>query len=251
MFRMNKKGILPVATLVFTLLCLSGFLYFGLEARDNQKEVVGASTIELMNLDFQAKSDAIYDEQIVKQKFSDNFVSLAENGGYYEQDKTSDGYVYWKRDKTNCFPTVELLKYNLIKYINSSEKASYDFDLTFDKTKIIINMVNNKEYSNENDNYKIKMKPKNKVTISYDYNMDSLMDNIWKVERIVNLCEDDRSCWVENANFVWKNDDKLYKVELTSDKIVDAFGEKEVILKAAIDFEELNPLEGEVFECSV
>jgi len=85
---MNKKGILPVITLVFTLLCLSAFLFFSPEAMDNQKDVVGATTIELMNLDFKSKADAIYDEQIIKQKFSENFVKLAENGGYYEQSKT-------------------------------------------------------------------------------------------------------------------------------------------------------------------
>nr|MBA4405372.1 hypothetical protein [Nanoarchaeum sp.] len=251
MFRMNKKGIMPTLVLVFTLLCLGAFLFFSSEAAENQKGVIGASTVELINLDFQSKADAIYDEQIIKQNFANDFVTLMENGAYYKQSKTSDGYVYWKRDNINCFPNVELVNSNLIKSINSSLKASYDFDLNFDRTKIILNLQNNKQYTSKQDNYEIKMKPKNGFSISYDYDIDSVMNNVWKVERIVNLCGDDRNCWSDNADFVWKNEDKLYKVELPSDKIVDAFGEKEVILKAAIDFEELNPLVGEVFECSV
>lgn len=251
MFRMNKKGIMPTLVLVFTILCLGAFLYFSSEAAENQKGVIGESTIELMNLDFQSKSNGIYDGQIIKQNFADDFVTLMENGGYYKQSKTSDGYVYWKRDNINCFPNVELIKSNLIKSVNSSLKASYYFDLTFDRNKIILNLQNNKEYSSKKDNFDIKMKPKNSFSVSYDYDIDSIMNGVWKVERIVNLCKDDKNCWSENADFVWKNEDKLYKVELPSDKIVDAFGGKEVILKAAIDFEELNPLTGEVFECSV
>lgn len=248
MLRMNKKGILPMLVLVFTILCLGAFLYFSSEIVGNQKEVMGNGAIGLMQLDFNSKSDAIHDEQLIKQKFSERFVKLAEQG-FVKQAKTDDGYSYWRRDSIECYPNLEIVKVNLADSLKSGLKGNYNFDFNMDRSKIVLNLVNSKEYSKKIEKFDIKITPVNSFSVSYNYDIDKVMNNIWKVERIANLCGDDRNCWSNNADFVWKREDKVYKVELVSDKIVDAFGEKEVILKAAIDFEELNPLVGEVFEC--
>ena len=64
-----------------------------------------------------------------------------------------------------------------------------------------------------------------------------MSDSVENFKDIVSLCGNDTSCWNNEATFYWEEHNNLFKVEIPSGIITDAFGEEEVVvLSATVDF---------------
>ncbi len=249
---LNKKGIVPHLLLVFTLLTMGVALFLFSSAMENQKDNIGFIQQDTVNLLFEGREDLNYDKNVLKQEFSDVLIRFADNGGVYH-GSASSGYTYWKKGEFECYPTVDSLKKSFLLFLDeglsSDIQGSYDFDLIFENNGMSVVMESNGDYSAEKEKYKISYSPGYETSVFYDYNFNSFLDGVDEVQRVISLCGDDSTCWEKEATFDWVKDNNLYKVEITSSKLIDAFGEKEVVLKAAIDFDEVNPLVDGELKC--
>ena len=121
--------------------------------------------------------------------------------------------------------------------------------------KYNLNFIDSKNIKSECDlnqlKFPIVMKvASEEIVHKSDYDFSLFLENIDKVKNVVNECGSDNICWEEKAEFYWEEDNKVFKFELISGKIADAFGEKEVMLSAAVDFNDINLLAGDEFKCS-
>ena len=105
-------------------------------------------------------------------------------------------------------------------------------------------------YNVSGSNYEISYTPSTKIINESNYDFSLFLENVDRVKDVVDECESDSLCWEEKADFYWEEDNKVFKFELISGKIADAFGEKEVMLSAAVDFNDINLLAGDEFKCS-
>jgi len=241
----SKKAILPSLILVVVLLWIGAALYFYNNAMENQKGYVGEAQLEIIDLTSQSISHIIYDEQVLKQNFSDLMVNFASVGGI-SGGKSKEGYTYWKKGSFECYPDVDKLKKNFALFLsdnlNGLVLGTYSYDIIFENDGFNVLMESNEKYNLKSGDYEVEYDPSLAVMVFYSYTFNSFLNNVSMVQKVVNDCGDDEGCWQKEAKFNWVKDNNLYKVELISDKLRDAFGEKEVILKAAIDFNSINPL---------
>ena len=249
---LDKKGILPTLVLMFTLLCFGAAIFFFSEAMDNQKGYVGQAQLDFSNALVESENSLIYDEQVLKQSFGDLVVDFASKGGVSDNSGTFDNFNYWEKGGVKCYPNVIDLERNFVLFLdNAMVKGDYDTDLVFKQGGgMEVKLTSLKNYTVSGSNYEIKYIPNAEIIYGSDYDFSLFLENIDKVKAIVEECGEDLGCWGTKADFYWEEDNKLYKFKLVSGKITDAFGEKEVILNAAVDFNELNALTGDEFKCS-
>lgn len=250
---MNKKGILPTFVLLFTLACVTAAFFHFSNASENREGYVGEPQLGMIEVLFESKNDLIYDKQVIEQSFGDLVVEFAENGIIHNGDKTSDGYTYWYRGGIKCYPDINSLENNFIRLLNgklkSDGRGNYNSDLIFEGNSIILNLKSNKEYLSGGDDYSISYISGSEISSKYNYDFNSFLEGVDEVQEIVLNCGADSGCWDMLADFYFEEHNNLFKLEITSPNVTDVFGEKEVILKAAVDFNEINALLGEDFKC--
>ncbi len=141
---------------------------------------------------------------------------------------------------------------NFVDYLNLEVvKGAYDLDVLFKQGGgMTVTLDSITPYNISGSNYKISYLPSTGVVYESDYDFNLFLENIDEVKGIVSQCGSNNTCWDENAEFYWEEDNKVFKFKLISGKITDAFGEKEVILSAAVDFNDINQLAGDEFKCS-
>ncbi|MCD4759969.1 hypothetical protein K8R33_03705 [archaeon] len=251
---LNKKGEMLVHfVLVFVVLSFGLSLVLFTQAMENQKGYVGEMQLDLIQLSFDGEKDLIYDKQVLKQGFSDLIVEFGNFGGNFEGDSTDDGYVYFVRGDVDCYPNIGSLESSFISLLNARMDffGGYETDLIFEKGGMVVDLDSVEEYVVDRDGYEIKHRPMGNINVFYDYDFNSFLENVDELKSVVDLCGADKGCWDNNAKFYFEENNNLFKVEMVSDSITDVFGEKEVVLKAAVDFKELNPLVGDTFQCLV
>ena len=252
---MNKKGtLIPPLTVVFTIIAMGVALHYLGVANENQEGYVGEMQLDMINLFSTVENDLIYDKQVLKQSFGVSLVEFAGSGGVFNGEKTNDGYVYWGRGDVSCYPNLGSLERDFAFYLNENLdfKGDYEIDFIFGAgMEVVLDPVKN--YSIGDNNYEINYKSTSKILLEYNYNFNSILNSINSVQLVVSTCGDDVACWRNEADFpfVVDNHNKVYKFDITSGNITDAFGEKGVILKAAVDFNELNPVVDGEFKCLV
>jgi len=249
---LNKKGILPTLVLMFTLLCFGAAIFYFGEAMDNQKGYIGQAQLDFSNVLVESENSLIYDEQVLKQSFGNLIVEFGERGGVNANSGTFDNFRYWEKGGVECYPNIIDLERNFIFFLDEGMvRGDYDIDLVFEQGGgMIVKLVSLKNYTVSGSNYEIKYIPDTEIIYESDYDFSLFLENIDKVKAVVEECREDPMCWEEKSDFYWEEDNNLYKFKLVSGKITDAFGEKEVILSAAVDFNELNALTGDEFKCS-
>ena len=250
---LNKRGLLPTLVLMFTLICFGAALFYFGEAMDNQKGYIGAAQLDFSNILVESENSLIYDEQVLKQSFSDLIVEFADKGAMFPNaPSTFDNTRYWERGGIECYPSLNTLEENFILFLDGvMVKGDYDIDVIFKQGGgMLVELDSTKNYSASGTNYEINYVPAAKISYESDYDFSLFLENIDKVKEIVSECGSDSVCWEEKSDFYWEEDNKVFKFKLISGKITDAFGEKEVILSAAVDFNDINLLAGDEFKCS-
>jgi len=254
---LGKKGILPVFVLLFTIICLGAALFYLSESLENQKGVIGDKQLGVLKMYSDAQQDKIYSELLLEQNFEGFLVEFASDGVMYNDQITIDRYVYWKRGEINCYPNFESIKRDFSLFINDQlDDVEYSPEILFGNDGIMkVKMISSNDYNFEEDSLKVVYKPANDYNFESDIDIglfNSIISDIEEIAFVVDECGNDNDCWADKANFYWEQDNNLFKVEVVSGIIeTESFGEKEVILKAAVDFNEVNPLLGEDFICSV
>ena len=253
---MNKKGtLIPPLTVIFTIFAMGVALHYIGVADENQQDYIGEMQLDMINLFSIAENDLVYDKQVLKQSFGDSLIDFASSGGFFNGESTSDGYVYWRRGEVSCYPTLGSLEENFISYLNENLdfKGDYEIDFIFIGGGMSVVLDPVKKYSIQDNNYEVNYTSTSNVVIDYDYNFNSILNSVNSAQLVVSTCADDIVCWRREASFpfVVDNHNKVYKFDITSGSMTDAFGEKEVILKAAVDFNELNPVVDGEFKCLV
>jgi len=245
----NKKGFWTVSLLVMIILVLGCLTYFVLKDFDKLPKVsVGMNAIQLFDVYDEAENDLVYFDKSLEYSFSDSVNNLLENGGFFDiNSKKQDNYVLWKQDLYECYPTKEKLYENLGLYLNKSvnsklSKINYMFEYQFqisgdDKMSVIGipngKLIYNQILTNASVNYSVEPR----LNLKVNYNFNEVLNKVDGVKTIVDKCQENAACWQQNAGFSWKNNGKFFSFELDIGKIGDVFGEKNLVLKGAVDFE--------------
>ncbi len=254
----NKKGLFTLYVLIYTILGIgiSLMLFVNFQEHSSTK-YLGDSQLNLIELYSEGESDLFY----VTQLLSDIEIvsSLFENGGFYNDPNKMNGeYVLWKKNSSDCYPTLNLLdrEFSIVfnkKLLNEGYSLDYSTKVinSLSFFEILFNSSKNLDYSivnKENEEIGIySLSPNFKILINYDLN--NFFSFVEEVKSIVGLCQNDENCWESHATFEWENNGNLFMFESLPQLIQTVNGEKEVKIKAAVDFEEINELvEGE-FEC--
>ena len=255
---MNKKGLFTLYVLIYTILGIgiSLMLFVNFQEHSSTK-YLGDSQLNLIELYSEGESDLFY----VTQLLSDIEIvsSLFENGGFYNDPNKMNGeYVLWKKNSSDCYPTLNLLdrEFSIVfnkKLLNEGYSLDYSTKVinSLSFFEILFNSSKNLDYSivnKENEEIGIySLSPNFKILINYDLN--NFFSFVEEVKSIVGLCQNDENCWESHATFEWENNGNLFMFESLPQLIQTVNGEKEVKIKAAVDFVEINELvEGE-FEC--
>ncbi|MBT4835248.1 hypothetical protein HON86_01355 [Candidatus Woesearchaeota archaeon] len=214
---LGKKGILPTVVLVFTLISFGAALYYSSEAVENQKGDVGVVVQDLLALENEHKKNVIYDKYDLKQSinyFINNFI---------ENDLNSD----WS--DTSLYPSLDEIKEKFAIYLSDNLKGTYDTGFRFSSGSTLVNLINTKEYSLSKTNYNINILGKDEFEFEFGYDFSLLADSIENLKYVVDLCAGDKTCWEEESDFYWEENNNLFKVKIPSGFITDTFGEKEGI----------------------
>jgi len=250
---LNKRGLLPTLVLMFTLICFGAALFYFGEAMDNQKGYVGTAELDFSKVLIQSESNLIYDQHAIEQRFSDVIINFAEGGAMFPNSPSAfDNTRYWEKGGIECYPNLDIIKNNFIKFLdNEVVRGDYDLNVIFNQGRgMKIILTPNIAYNISKENYMISYLPNSKIIYNSDYDFSLFLENVDKVKYVVSECGSDSVCWEEKSEFYWEEHNKVFKFELISGKIADAFGEKEVILNAAVDFNDINLLAGDEFKCS-
>ncbi len=246
---LGKKGILPTLVMIFALISVGAAFFYLIDSGVDESASLGKLQVDILKLGYNAERDIIYNKYLLDQNIEDYFVEFAGLGGLFNEYKTDDGYSYWVRGEIGCYPSLDDLKKNFILFLGDKFNGSYTFDVLFEdgRSKIVLRTL--KEYNVSGSYYNVSFKPDLERTVHSEIDFSKLYDSVEKVKEVVELCGADVDCWNTSANFSWFNHNNLFKVEIISGSVTGAFGEKEVILKAAVDFDGANPLLGEEFKC--
>ena len=255
---MNKKGLFTLYVLIYTILGIgiSLMLFVNFQEHSSTK-YLGDSQLNLIELYSEGESDLFYVTQLLSE--IEIVSSLFENGGFYNDPNKMNGeYVLWKKNSSDCYPTLNLLdrEFSIVfnkKLLNEGYSLDYSTKVinSLSFFEILFNSSKNLDYSivnKENEEIGIySLSPNFKILINYDLN--NFFSFVEEVKSIVGLCQNDENCWESHATFEWENNGNLFMFESLPQLIQTVNGEKEVKIKAAVDFEEINELvEGE-FEC--
>jgi len=246
---MNKRGDYWSTTLlIMTIVMLGWMSYLALTNSSPIERATGMSSVLLFNFFDEVETDLIYCDKALEYSFSDSLNELLLNGGFFEiEDKKVGNYVLWKRDVDECYPTEDRIKKNLGLYLNKSivekldnNNLSGDFEFKFEKEdgklKILGEPTKKLNYSRDLDNIHIDYEVDPVLVLFLDYDLDEIMLKVLEVKEIVNSCGDNPTCWGNNADFDWTNDEKWFMFEVNIGKIKDVFGETDLVLKGAVYF---------------
>jgi hypothetical protein len=222
---LGKKGILPTLILVFTLISFGTALFYSGEAVKNQKGEIGIVVQDLLAIENEYKTDIIYDKQDLKQSIN-YFIN-----DFIKNDLNSD----W--GNTSLYPSLDEIKEKFAIYLNDNLKGEYEIGFKFNSDATVIDFNGIKEYSLLKDNYEINIIGEDESEFEFGYDLSLLSDSVENLKYVVGLCDDDVSCWEEEADFHWEENNNLFKVEVPSGIITDTFGEKEgIALSVTVDF---------------
>ena len=222
---LGKKGVLPTLVLVFTLISMGAALFYSSGAIENQKGEVGTLVWDLLNAENKLKNDMIYDGQFLKQSMNNLVIDFADGG----LDST------W--EDSSSYPSLDEIKEKFELYLNNRLNGEYEVNFVFDSGLTILKLKNIKEYGYDSTNYNISSVGGEEFEFEVLYDFSLLSDSVENLRDVVSSCGDDTSCWGVEASFYWEEDNNLFKVEVPSGIITDAFGEEGVIiLGATVDF---------------
>lgn len=236
---MNKKGIFTLYALVFVILSVGAGIYFASEIAESNVATLGKSQANLLNSYSSAEVDLFNYEQSLKYNFKEIVGELGSYGGVLEQDNIN-GYSYWQRGSEKCYPSLEDLKKNLGALIGDEEIIIGDSEIL-----IYYNHI----YSFSENNTEIKYYFTPVLKFDYDYPLTNFLNRISEVDRVADICGEDVSCWETEFEYECSisKEGNVILIDIDAPKINDVFGEKEIVIKGAIDFD-FNPLI-DSFEC--
>jgi len=230
---MNRKGIFTLYALVFVILSVGAGIYFVSSIAESNVATLGNLQANLLNSYSSAEVDLFNYEQSLKYNFKDIIGELGSSGGVLEQDNFNE-YSYWQRGSGKCYPSLEDLKNNLGLLIDEEGVVVGD-------SKILIYYDNTYSFSENNTEIKYYFTPL--LKFDYDYPLDNFLDRINEVDRVVDVCGEDVSCWETEFGYEYSiiKEGSVLLIDIDAPEINDVFGEKEIVLKGAIDFD-FNPL---------
>jgi len=226
---MNKRGILMVYVLIFTILAVSLALTI-LFKIENQKYTfeIGEVPTKVIRSYVLANEEEYFLKSQLEEKSKESIINLLNNAGL-ENPVYSGEYILWKKD-IECFPN----DWNKLKSIIISDLgAGYDifrndegliveakFPIVKKEEDETYNLVYTKEF---NENYVIE-----------GFNFDEFISKVDKIKSVVDECGNLESCWEsKSSGFNYKKEGNLFKISFTTQSL-----EKEISIKIGIDFEE-------------
>ena len=244
---MNKKGdYWSFTLLVVTVIILGWTSWLVLTNSSPMERTTGLSSILLYNIFDEVEADLMYHDKALEYGFSDSLNDLLLNGGFFESKNKENGYVLWKRDINECYPTEDKIKEALGFYLNKTvaEKLSKinlteEFEFKFEKEGNGLKVIGKSKgliYSRNLENIHVDYEVDPILILIVDYDLDQVMLRVLEVKGVIDGCRDNVVCW-QNANFVWSNNGKLFTFEVDLGRVEDVFGETDLVLKGAVDFE--------------
>lgn len=236
---MNKKGIFTLYALVFVILSVGAGIYFVSSIAESNVATLGKSQANLLNSYSSAEIDLFNYEQFLKYNFKEIISELGSSGGVLGQDSIG-GHTYWQKGSKKCYPSLEDLKKNLGLLIG-------DEDIIIDDSEILIYYNNTYSFSENGIEINYYFTPV--LKFDYDYPLTNFLDRINEVDGVVDICGEDISCWETEFKYECSisKEGNVILIDIDAPKINDVFGEKEIVIKGAVDFG-FNPLIDE-FEC--
>ncbi|MFH1840478.1 MAG: hypothetical protein ABH849_05000 [Nanoarchaeota archaeon] len=240
---MNKKGdYWSVTLLVVTVIILGWTAWLALTNSSPIERATGLSSILLYNVFDEVEADLMYMDKSLEYGFSDSLNELLLNGGFFESKNKENGYVLWKRDVNECYPTEDSIKRDLSLYLNRTIdleriNLSGDFEFTFEKEGNGLKVVGKSDliYVRDLENIHVDYEVDPVLTLYVDYDLDQIMLKVFEVKGVIDGCGDNADCW-GSSNFNWSNNGKLFMFEVDLGKVEDVFGEADLVLKGAVDF---------------
>ncbi|MBU3940922.1 MAG: hypothetical protein KKH88_03295 [Nanoarchaeota archaeon] len=242
---MNKKGdYWSFTLLIVTIIVLGWTSWLVLTNSSPIERATGLSSILLYNVFDEVEADLMYMDKSLEYGFSDSLNELLLNGGFFESQNKENGYVLWKRDVNECYPTEDSIKGALSSYLNKTIvedldkiNLSGDFEFTFEKEGNWLKIVGESAlvYVRDLENIHVDYEVNPTLTYIVDYDLDQVMLKVLEVKGVIDSCGDNVGCW-GSSNFNWSNNGKLFTFDVDLGKVENVFGETNLTLKGAVDF---------------
>ena len=260
----GKKGLFTLYVFIYTILSIGVALFLISEVQDNLLvKSLGESQLALIESYEHGENKLFYlDRQYAGKDHLSKFFEL---GGFsYNPLKSEEGYTLWARglnygeDYSECYPTYSSFKSEFGVFLwselhKNSDSLYYDYEIndlnsSFEVIGISRNSIDIIILKNDSINMgTYSIKPNVKFSVQYD--IDNFLEFVDEVKFIVDECRNNEICWESNANFWWENKGNLFMFESIPQIINTEKGKKEVKIKAAVNFDEFNPLQGDTFPC--
>lgn len=251
---MNKKGMLMVYLLVFTVIAVSYAIYLNFTYfKDFDSDKIGRVQNSLIENSNNLYEELYFQNEILKYVVDDSVIELGNKGGFNEGERI-DGYLLWYKGGNGCWPiNKDDLEGNYLIILDEKMKShsgyyfydvdefkyhDYDFKVEEDLDKLKIISGLNLSIDGNGNGFNTNGVYDNGLIYVLDYNFEDFVTKVKNVrDDILNDCSDDVDCWNDkkNSREWFKSLDvngKVFKFELVSGSV----GEKGVIVKGAVDF---------------
>ena len=226
---MNKRGILMVYVLIFTILAitLSFSVLFKMEDEKHSFEI-GEVPTEVVKSYFLINEEKYLLQSQMEKNTEKSIDNILNNAGL-ENPVYSGEYVLWKKD-IECFPNDwDELKETISKGLGEGYSViRTDEGLIIEAKFDVIKSLEGKGYEltssgSFEEHYLIE-----------GFNFDSFISKVDKIKSVVDECGELESCWNSEASgFDYKKEGNLFKISFTTQGL-----EEEMLIKVGIDFEE-------------
>jgi hypothetical protein len=243
----GKKGLFTLYVLIYTILGIGVSMFHFVDYQEHVSTgYIGDVQFNLLDKYSSAENDLFYLDYSLSN--SDAFFNLLKQGGFSGGSINSE-YTLWKIDDMNCYPTRTSLLEEFSILLNSETGINYSFqfDQKSDNLGIVGIPENNLIYNiSKNEeiigNYSVAPI----VYFTINYNFDDFLMFVDEIVSIVDNCENDVSCWSELANFAWESENDVFRFSSEEYLINTLQGDRTIKINAAVDFNEINPLLGDV-----
>ncbi|MBT4334558.1 hypothetical protein HOD61_01955 [archaeon] len=247
----GKKGLFTLYVLMYAVLGIGVSMFLFVDYHENIRiEYLGNSQLELIDAYTLAEKDFFFVDYSFKSANSLRY--LLERGGSSSLSHNKD-FNLWKVGNLECYPTKEMLKKEFSALLNNLTNINYSFTYE-DKENSFFVLA----HSSDKLNYDIldngtkigtySISPD--VYFEVDYNFDDFVNFVGEVVTVIDSCDGDISCWETSAEFEWEFKEDVF-IFSSKEYAVDSIqGTEQIKIRAAVDFDELNPLQGEVFICN-
>jgi len=226
---MNKRGILMVYVLIFTIIAVSLALtiLFKIENQKYSFEIGEVPTQVIRNYVLANEEEYFLKSQL-EEKSEESVMKILNNAGL-ENPVFVGEYILWKKD-IECFPN----DWDKLKSIIISDLGEgYDVSREEDRLVVSANFPIIKQVEEETYNLVYTKEFKENHVIE-DFNFDKFISKVDKIKSVVDECGSLESCWnSESSGFSYKKEGNLFKISFTTPSL-----EEDILIKIGIDFEE-------------